>query len=150
MSIHWIDHTKPSDNGAPQVVAVGFAAMVFFMLLLPVARVSFEGSMDSRLLVEILKTGAGLNVFALLLILAPVAGIAVAMLARSAWRIASALVAVVAFIMVPLALVTLSRGMYGTSAGLASVSPGVGSYVLLLGYCILAMVTSTAALRARH
>jgi hypothetical protein len=150
MSIHWIDHTKQPDNGAHQVVAVGFVAMVFFMLLLPVARVSFDGAMDSRLLIQILKTSGGFNIFALLLILAPVVGIAVAMLAHSVWRIASALVAAVALIMVPLTLFTLSRGMYGTSTGLASVSPGVGSYVLLLGYCILVVSTGIAALRVRY
>jgi len=150
MNIHWIGHHETSRNGAPQAVAVGFAAMVFFMLLLPVARVSFDGTMDTRLLIQVLRTDAGFDFFALLLILAPVAGIAVATLAHSAWRIASALVAGVGLIMVPLVLLTLKQGMYGTSTGLASVSPGVGSYVLLLGYCILAAVTGTAAFRARH
>lgn len=150
--IHWTGHHHPpSTNGASQVVAVGFAAMVVFMLLLPLAQVSFEGAVDARPLLFLLKTDTGFNLFALLLLLAPVAGIAEAMLARSAWRIASAGIAVVALLMVPLTLFRVSQGLHHTPVSdLVRVAPGVGSYVLLLGYLVLAVATGTAALRARH
>lgn len=152
MYVHWTHHHhRPSTNGAPQVVAAGFAAMVVLMLLLPLAQVSFAGAVDARPLVFLLKTDTGFNPFALLLLLAPVVGIAEAMLARSAWRGASAAIAVVAVVMIPLTLLTLNRGLHHTVVGnLVSVAPGMGSYVLLTGYLILAIATGTAAFRARH
>ena len=152
MQLHWTHHHHPpSTNGAPQVVAAGFAALVVLMLLLPLAQVSFDGAVDARPLVFLLKTDTGFNPFALLLLLAPVAGIAEAMLAHSAWRGTSAAIAAVALLMIPLTLFDLNRGLHHTIVGnLVNVAPGMGTYVLLAGYLILAIATGTAAFRVRH
>ncbi|HXC24407.1 MAG TPA: hypothetical protein VNU46_00720 [Gemmatimonadaceae bacterium] len=141
---------KPSTNGAPQVVAVGFLALVFFMLLFPMVRVWIDGSMDSRILLQVLKTDAGVNVFAFVLLFVPPIGIAMAMLFRSAWRIASALLALVAVILIPLTWLTVRHEMREMMGSAVSVTPALGSYILLVGYVTLAIVTGTAALRARR
>ncbi len=150
MHIHLNGHTEPSDSGAPQVVAAGFALLGIFMLILPLARISFEGSLEPRALIFLLKTDAGFNIFALLLLLAPIVGIAEAMLARSTWRLASASVALIAAILVPLALFALSRGTHRIANGMLSISPGPGWYVLFLGYLIIAVSTGIVAWRAGH
>lgn len=140
---------KPSTNGAPQVVAVGFLALVFFMLLFPMARVWVGGNMDSRVLLQMLKTDAGVNVFAFVLLFVPPLGIAMAMLFRSAWRVVLALLALAAVILIPLTLFMLRHEMREMMGSAVYVAPGLGSYILLVGYVTLAIVTGTAALRAR-
>jgi hypothetical protein len=150
MHTHHFGHPDAAGNGRPQTVAVFFCGLIFIMLLIPVATVSVEGASDSRLLLYLLKSDAGFNIFALLLFLAPIVGVAVAMWSDSAWRIATTIVAIVAIIMIPLTLITFSHEANGIANGLASTSPSVGSYVLLFGYLLIALITGTAAIRARH
>jgi hypothetical protein len=109
MRLHRFAHHAPSTNGAPQVIATLFAAMLILTILLPIAEVSLEGSMSPRNLVQLISSEAGFNIFALLLLILPVIGIGEAMLARSAWRGASAVVAFVALALLFLVLFLLDR-----------------------------------------
>ena len=149
MHVHHFGPAKPSTNGAPQVVAAGFFALVFFTLLFPIVRVSAYGEMNTRVLLQMLHTNAGFNLFALLLLLIPPIGIAVAMLARYSWRVASALVAVAAVVLIPLTLGWFGHEMHNMAGNTVQTAPGVASYILLLGYLILAITTGVAAFRAR-
>jgi len=150
MHVHLLRHHATSTNGAPQVVATGFASLIFFMLVFPFAEISIGGTLEPRILLHLLRTDAGFNLFALALLLAPPLGILVAFGMRSAWRVGTMVVSLLALAAVPLTLITFGHGMRVRSPGLETVSPGVGSYVLILGYCILAIATGITAFRARH
>lgn len=142
--------SAPSTSGARQTVAAGFAALLFFMLLFPLAHLSVEGSMDSRLLIQMVSTDGNLNVFALLLLLVPVVGIAIEMLAPRAWRWAGAVTAVAGIVLIPLALLTMGRIFRGEPGGVVSVSPGLATYALAVGYIAVAVATGMAAVQARR
>lgn len=73
----------PSAIMPPQVTAAGFAVILGFMLLFPFLRISFGGAEQPRLLIHLFKTDFGFNIFAVLLLLTPLAGIIIAMMARS-------------------------------------------------------------------
>lgn len=147
--MHLLHHHAPATNGAPQTVAVGFASLIFFTLLFPFAKVSIDGTMASDVLLQLLHPNGGFNVFALLVLLAPVVGIGVAMLARSSWRISTMGVALIALIVIPLALHTFDHGQQVVTEGTATVIPGLASYILGFGYGMLALITGITAFRAR-
>jgi hypothetical protein len=149
MRLHRFAHHAPSTNGAPQVIATLFAAMLILTILLPIAEVSLEGSMSPRNLVQLISSEAGFNIFALLLLILPVIGIGEAMLARSAWRGASAVVAFVALALLFLVLFLLDRAVGEMGDGTGNVTPGIGGYIFLIGYLIILTITSIAAFRAR-
>ncbi len=145
-----VDPSAPSTSGARQTVAASFAALIFFMLLLPLVHVSIGGATNSRLLIQMIRTDGSFNVFALLLLLVPLAGLAAEMLAPRKWRGAGVIMAIVGIVLIPLAIYTTSRTLQGELGNMASISPGLGAYVLVLGYIILAIVTGTAAVRERR
>jgi hypothetical protein len=147
---HLFGHHATATNGAPQVTAVGFASLIIFTLVLPFVEVSTNGTTAPLVLVQLIKTTAGFNVFAPILLLIPPLGIAVAMTAHSAWRIGSMFVALVALAAIPLAVFTLNHSMLEATHDMAGVQPGVGSYVLMVGYAILAVATGISAWRARN
>ena len=150
MHLHLLRHHSPATNGAPQTVAVGFASLIFFTLLFPFALLSVGDVATSNALIQLVRTDSGFNVFVLLLLLAPAIGVGVALLARSAWRIGTMLVALVALVMIPLALGALGRGLQTATHGMETVSPGLGSFILVFGYVVLAVATGVTAFRARH
>jgi hypothetical protein len=147
MHAHPFGHHEVPTNGAPQVVALCFLFLVVMMLLLPLAEVSFRGALEPAILVKLMKTDAGFNVFALLLFLVPLIGIGAAFLARSMWREVTALIALAGVVLLILTLVTLNHGTQGIASGLESVSLGIGGYVLLGGYALLAIIAGVATFR---
>lgn len=147
--MHLLHHHEPATNGAPQTVAAGFASLIFFTLLLPFAKVSLQGETASNVLLQLLHANGGFNVFALVVLLAPAIGIAVAMTARSSWRVSTMAVALIALILIPVALHTFDRGLQSTTQGTATVFPGLGTYILVFGYAVLALTTGIVAFRAR-
>jgi hypothetical protein len=148
--MHILHHYSPTTNGAPQTVAVGFASLIFFSLLLPFAKVSIQDSLASEVLLQLLRTDAGFNVFALLLLLAPPIGVAVSLFARSTWRVGTLAVSIIALAMIPLTFMQFDHGQQHVAQGMEVVTPGLASYVLMLGYAILAITTGVVAFRARH
>jgi hypothetical protein len=147
--MHLLHHHEPATNGAPQTVAVGFASLIFFTLLLPFAKVSIQGNMAPDVLIQLLHTNEGFNVFALVVLLAPALGVGVALLARSAWRVSTMLVALITLIGIPLALYTFGHRLQMATHGAAVVTPGLAAYVLLFGYGVIALITGIVAFRAR-
>src|SRR5665213_2125428 len=59
----------------PQVAGTVFAVTLAFMLLFPFVHLSLDGAGEPETLLFLTKTDFGLNVFALILLLMPVAGI---------------------------------------------------------------------------
>lgn len=145
-----IGHHAPTTNGAPQTVAVGFASLIFFSLLLPFARVSTKGALAPEALIQVLRTDAGFNTFALILLLAAPIGVLVALFARSSWRISTMAVALLALVMIPLAFMQLNHGLQNATHGTERVVPGLATYILVLGYAVLTITTGIVAFRARH
>lgn len=147
--MHVLRHHPPSTNGAPQVIAVVFAAVIWFMLVLPFAEYSSGGTTTPEILVHLVKGDPGFNIFSLALLIAPLVGIAVVVLARTTWRAATFLVAIVAFLLVPISVLTLNREMHATTNGTSAILPGVGSYLLAFCYGGLVVVMGILAFRAR-
>jgi hypothetical protein len=135
-------------NGAPQTVAVAFWALLYFMLPFPFAQVALDGATDPRMLITLIKTEGGFNIFAVLLLLAPLVGILWETLASSLWRVGGFIIAAAAAMMVPLTLMTADRQLQRAAAGQnISVTPGIGGYILLLAYSIIAITAGVAAFR---
>lgn len=144
------DRVAPSASMAPQITAAFFALVLGLMLLLPFVRLSLEGADNGELLIHLAKTDFGINVFALILLLSPLAGIIVAMTMRGAWAIASAIVAAIGVIMVPLAIFTLQAEASSAPRTMAHVSPGVGTFAFPIALGIIAVVSALRALRERR
>lgn len=142
-------HHDPSTNGAPQVIAVLFAAMIPFMAFLPIAQITLEGTMSPLFLVNLIKSESGFNIFALLLLIAPVVGIAEGLISRSIWRGASALIAVLALLMMALTFFVLIRQVRAMGDGTGFVSIGVAGYIMLFDYILILLITGIAAFRTR-
>lgn len=143
----------PSASMAPQITAAFFALILGFMFLIPFVHIAFEGAEQPRLLIHLFRTDFGINIFALLVLLAPIAGIIVAMTMRGLWAIASAVVAAVGVIMVPLAIFTLQAESGSAPNVMAHVSPAVGTFLFPVGLGILCVTSALRALgarRARH
>jgi hypothetical protein len=117
------------------------------MLLFPLVHVTIEGAGYPRLTIQMLSADGAFNVFALILLLVPILGIAIEMLAPRAWRIGGAALALLGIIMVPLAVFWLNRGLRDELGSLENVSMGPGAYILLLGYVLLFLVIGTTEFR---
>lgn len=140
----------PSAIMPPQVTAAGFAVILGFMLLFPFLRISFGGAEQPRLLIHLFKTDFGFNIFAVLLLLTPLAGIIIAMMARSTWYITVAITAAIGVILVPLTIFTLQLQSRSTPNIMAHVAPAWGTFVFPTGLGIIAVVSALTALRARQ
>lgn len=150
MRLNPFAHHDPSTNGAPQVIAVMFFALIPLTAFLPFAEVTFQGSTYPRLLIQIVRTDSGFNPFALLLLLAPLIGVADGLIARSIWRGASALISLLALVMIGLTFFMLVPQMRGLAGGTGSVYMGIGSYALIVGYSVIMLVTGAAAFLTRE
>jgi hypothetical protein len=140
--------TDPAGNGAPQTVALLFLAVVFLMLLLPFAQISVQGTTQPALLLFMVRTADGFNPFALGLLLAPIAGVLAVIFGGTAWRLAGAAVGLVSALLIPLTLAMSSRELESSPGGaLTSLSPGVGTYVIIAGYLLITIVEGASAFR---
>lgn len=135
----------------PPVAATIFAVTLAFMLLFPFVRLTLAGSGEPETLLFLTKPDFGLNIFALILFIVPVAGIAASLTLREhVALLMDALLAVIGLIMIPLAFLTLSHDA-GSNALLAShVAPGVGMIFITIMLIIVAVSTGIAAVQTRH
>jgi hypothetical protein len=133
------------------VAATVFAVTLAFMLLFPFVRMSLDGATEPGLLLFLTRTDFGLNIFALVLLLVPVIGIAASMLLReSRALLAAAVVAAIGVIMVPLAILTLSHAAGGNVELASHVMPGFGMVAVLIMLGVLAISSGIAAFQARR
>lgn len=135
----------------PPVAGTIFAVTLAFMLLFPFVQLSLAGAGEPETLLFLTKTDFGLNLFALVLILVPVAGVLVSifMRARTALLI-DAVLGLIGIIMIPLTIIAASHAA-GSNPLLAShVSPGMGT--ILVSIMLLAVTVSSGfeAFQARR
>lgn len=128
----------------PQVAAVFFAFTIAMMLLLPFVHLTFEGEQQGRSLIFLFHTDFGLNVFAIVLLLVPIAGLILTFVAPAHWALEVAVISAIGVICVPLSILLLRREA-GNPDISAHVAPGIGTYVFLV---LLAVVTVAAAIEA--
>lgn len=135
----------------PQVAASIFAVTIAFMLLLPFVRLTLIGSAEPETLLFLTKTDFGLNIFALVLLLVPVAGIAASLALREHKAlVVEAVLAVIGLIMAPLAMVTLSRATGSNALLAAHVTPGIGMILVSLMLLAVAIGSGIAWVQTRH
>jgi uncharacterized membrane protein YbhN (UPF0104 family) len=135
----------------PQVAGVVFAVTLAFMLLLPFVRLSLNGAGEPETLLFLTRTDFGLNIFALILLLVPVAGIAASLALRENVALfADAVLAVIGVVMIPLTILTVGHAA-GSNALLAShVTPAMGVIPVAILLCGLALSSGIAAFQARR
>jgi thiol:disulfide interchange protein len=143
-----IHHT----HGGPQVAAACFAILIPVVLLLPLVRVAYDGQGAGSNTLFLLRPGGGFNVFALVLLLVPLIGIAVEMMQRPFWDIAAIVIALVGALMVPLAIWMVSRASHAALGPAVSVRPAMGAYALCIAYLALAVAVAVESwlLRTHH
>jgi hypothetical protein len=135
----------------PQVAGAIFAVTLAFMLLFPFVHVSLEGSGEPELLLFLAKTDFGLNIFALVLLLTPVAAIAASLTMREhSALLADAVLAIIGVLMIPLTLLTAAHDAGGDASLSSHVTPGVGLILVTIMLCVLALSAGIAAIQTRH
>jgi uncharacterized membrane protein YbhN (UPF0104 family) len=135
----------------PQVAGAIFAVTLAFMLLFPFVRLSLEGAGEPETLLFLTKTDFGLNIFALVLLLVPVVGVAVSLALRERQALlADAVLAIIGVIMIPLTIMTIGHEA-GSNAALAShVSPGFGVVLVAIMLLVVAVFSGIASFQTRH
>jgi predicted Co/Zn/Cd cation transporter (cation efflux family) len=113
-------------------------------------RVAYDGQGAGSNTLFLLRPGGGFNVFALVLLLVPLIGIAVEMMQRPFWDIAAIVIALVGALMVPLAIWMVSSAAHGALGNGATVSPAMGAYALFIAYLTLAVATAIESWRLRR
>jgi len=137
--IHRYNDDPSATHGAPEVTAAVFLGLFAFLLLFPLAGYSLEGMGSAKVALSMLRTDFGFNIFALVLLLTPLLGILIAMLHPPIWRVATTVLAVLGAVMVPLAIFWFGRGL-GHAAVPAHVFPEAGTYLVLPGFVLLALM----------
>lgn len=134
----------------PPVAGTIFAVTLAFMLLFPFVRLSLEGSGEPETLLFLTKTDFGLNIFALVLFLVPILGVAASLAMReSKALVADALLALIGVVMVPLVILTAGHDA-GRNAALSShVSVGIGTIAITIMLLVVAVSSGIAALQHR-
>ena len=135
----------------PQVAGAVFAVTLAFMLLFPFVQLTLDGAGEPETVLFLTKTDFGLNIFALILLLMPVAGIAASLALRENLALlADAVFAVIGLIMIPLAMLTVGHDA-GANASLAShVAPGMGMILVTIMLCVIAVSSGIAAFQVRR
>ena len=135
----------------PQLAAMIFAVTLAFMLLLPFVRLSLLGSAEPETLLFLTKTDFGLNIFALILFLVPIAGIAAGLALREHTALlVHAILAVIGLIMIPLIVFTASRAAGSNPLLAAHVVPGIGTILVAIMLLVIAIGSGIATLQTRH
>jgi hypothetical protein len=151
--VEYADTNRPARFRAmtPPVAGAIFAVTLAFMLLFPFVRLSLDGAGEPETLLFLTRTDFGLNIFALILLLMPVAGIAASLALReNVALMADAVLALIGIIMVPLTILALGHGA-GANVLLAShVAPGVGMIMVLIMLVVLAITSGIAAFQIRR
>jgi len=134
----------------PPVAGAVFAVTLAFMLLFPFVRLSLDGYGEPETLLFLTRTDFGLNLFAFVLLLMPVIGIAASLVLHGTTALlADAVLAAIGVVMIPLTTMKLADAV-GSNASLAShVSPGTGMIVVLVMLLVLAVSSGFAAFQSR-
>ena len=151
--VEYVGSSRPRRFRAmtPQVAGAVFGVTLAFMLFLPFVRLSLDGAGESDTLLLLTKTDFGVNIFALILLLMPVAGIAASLSLRENWALlADAVFAALGLLMIPLTILTLSHAAGGNASLSSHVTPGVGMIIVLIMFCVLAISSGIAAFQVRH
>lgn len=148
--IHYRHPGEHRTHGGPQIAAACFAILIPAVLLLPLVRIAYDGEGAGGNTLFVLRPGGDFNIFALLLLLIPLIGIAVEMTERPFWDIAAIVLAAIGALMVPLAIFMVSHAMHDALGRSASVRPGMGAYALFIAYVTLALVAAIESWRLRH
>ncbi len=135
----------------PPVAGAIFAVTLAFMLLFPFVRLTLGGSSEPATLLFLTKTDFGIDPFALVLLLMPVAGVAASLALRDhVALLADAVIAVVGLIMVPLVALTLGHAAGSNALLVSHVAPGIGMILVVIMLLILAVTSGVAALQTRR
>lgn len=151
--VEYVGSSRPRHFRAmtPQVAGMVFAVTLAFMLLFPFVQLSLASVGEPETLLFLAKTDFGLNVFALILLLMPVAGIVASLSLREDLALlADAICAAIGVVMVPFAILTLSHAAGGNASLASHVTPGVGMIMVLIMLCIIAISSGIAAFQARR
>ncbi|MEO8945962.1 MAG: hypothetical protein ABI338_05640 [Gemmatimonadaceae bacterium] len=134
----------------PEVAGTVFAVALAFMLLFPFVRLTLAGSSEPDTVLFLTKTDFGLNIFALVLILVPVLGVAASLfLRREVALIVDSVLAIVGVVMIPLAVLTLAHEAAANASLDSHVLPGVGMGAVLILLVVVAVTSGIAAFQAR-
>jgi hypothetical protein len=151
--VEYVGSSSPRHFRAMTAPVAGtvFAVTLAFMLLFPFVRMSLDGAAEPEMLLFLTNTDFGLNIFALVLLLVPVAGIAASLALReSRALLADAVLALVGVVMVPLVILTLSHSAGGNAALASHVMPGFGMVLVPIMLGVLALSSGVAAFQARR
>lgn len=133
------------------VAGMVFAVTLAFMLLFPFVRLSLDGASEPETLLFLTKTDFGLNIFALILLLMPVIGVAVSLsLRENTALLADAVCAVIGLVMIPLVILTAGHAAAGNALLLSHVAPGVGMIIVTIMLLVLALSSGIAVFQLRH
>ncbi|MEO6864967.1 MAG: hypothetical protein ABI229_05920 [Gemmatimonadaceae bacterium] len=133
----------------PQVAGAVFAVTLAFMLLFPFVRLSLDGAGEPATLLFLTKTDFGLNIFALVLLLVPVAGIVASLALRENMALlADAVIAAIGVVMIPLTILTLGHAAGGNTLLASHVSVGMAVIPVSIMLCVLALSSGLAAFQA--
>ena len=142
---------RPFRAMVPPVAGVIFAVTLAFMLLFPFVRLSLDGAGEPETLLFLTKTDFGLNIFALILFIVPIAGIfaSLALKARTALLV-DALLGLTGLIMIPLAMITIGHDAGRDALLMSHVGPGVGMIFVTILLLVVTISSGIATLQARH
>ena len=142
---------RPFRAMVPPVAGTIFAVTLAFMLLFPFVRLSLDGAGEPETLLFLTKTDFGLNIFALILFIVPIAGVFVslALKPRTALLI-DALLGLIGVIMIPLTLIAVGRDAGSEPLLMSHVAPGVGMILVSIMLVVVTISSGIAAFQARH
>jgi hypothetical protein len=135
----------------PPVAGIIFAVTLAFMLLFPFVRLSLDGAGEPETLLFLTKTDFGLNIFALILFLVPIAGVFVslALKARTALLI-DALLGLIGVIMIPLTLITIGHDAGSNVLLMSHVAPGAGMIFVSVMLVVVTISSGIAAFQTQR
>lgn len=135
----------------PQVAGAVFAVTLAFMLLFPFVRLSLDGAGEPETLLFLTRTDFGLNIFALILLVMPIAGVAASLsLRENVALLADAIFAVIGLVMIPLVILTLGHSAGGNALLASHVAPGIGMILVSIMLLVLAVSSGIATFQVRH
>ena len=142
---------RPFRAMVPPVAGIIFAVTLAFMLLFPFVRLSLDGAGEPETLLFLTKTDFGLNIFALILFLVPIAGVFVslALKARTALLI-DALLGLIGVIMIPLTLTTIGHDAGSNVLLMSHVAPGAGMIFVSVMLVVVTISSGIAAFQTQR
>lgn len=134
-----------------EVAGTVFAVTLAFMLLFPFVRLYLDGSSEPETVLFLTKTDFGLNIFALVLLLVPVVGVAASLFLRDGLALViDSVLAIIGIIMIPLTMLTLGHEAGGNAQLASHVSFGVGVIPVTIMLIVIAVTSGIAALQLRR